>query len=127
MRDAIATPAAPRAAGPYSQAVRAGGFVFVSGQIAIDPSTGTLVDGDIEAQTRRVMTNVSEILAAAGASLDQVVRTTVFLASLDDFAVMNKVYGEFFSQPAPARSTIEASRLPARAKVEIDAIAWLGP
>jgi len=125
MRDAIATSGAPRAIGPYSQAVRAGQFLFVSGQIAIDPATGNLIDGDIRAQTRRVLLNVGEILGAAGGSFDHVVRTTVFLASMDDFAVMNEVYGGFFSTPGPARSTVETPRLPKNARLEIDAIACL--
>lgn len=125
MRDAIVTSAAPRAIGPYSQAVRAGQFLFVSGQIAIDPATGNLVDGDIAAQTRRVMLNLGEILAASGATFDHVVRTTVFLTSMDDFAAMNEVYGGFFSTPGPARATVEAPRLPKNARLEIDVIAHL--
>jgi 2-iminobutanoate/2-iminopropanoate deaminase len=125
MRDAICTSGAPRAIGPYSQAIRAGQFLFVSGQIAIDPATGNLVDGDIGAQTKRVLLNIGEILAAAGASFDHVVRTTVYLASLDDFAAMNEVYGGFFSTPGPARATVGAPRLPKNARVEIDAIAHL--
>ncbi len=125
MRDAILTSAAPRAIGPYSQAIRAGQFLFISGQIAIDPATGDLVNGDIAAQTKRVMLNLGEILGAAGASFDHVVRTTVFLASMDDFAKMNEVYGGFFSTPGPARSTVEAPRLPKNARLEIDVIAYL--
>ena len=125
MRDAVATSSAPRAAGPYSQAVRAGDFLFVSGQIPIDPATGALVEGDVAHQTRRVLVNLQAILAAAGASLDDVVRTTVFLASLDDFAAMNAAYGEFFALPAPARSTVEAAGLPKGARLEIDVIAYL--
>jgi 2-iminobutanoate/2-iminopropanoate deaminase len=125
MRDAIATTGAPRAIGPYSQAIRAGQFLFVSGQIAIDPATSDLLDGDIAAQTKRVLLNIGEILAAAGASFDNVVRTTVFLTSLDDFAAMNEVYGGFFSTPGPARATVESSRLPRNARLEIDAVAYL--
>jgi len=124
MRDAVATSSAPRAVGPYSQAVRAGDFLFVSGQIPIDPATGALVEGEIGDQTRRVLLNLQAILAAAGASLDEVVRTTVFLANLDDFAAMNEAYGEFFALPAPARSTVEAARLPKGARLEIDVIAY---
>lgn len=125
MRQAVSTPAAPKAVGPYSQAVRAGDLLFVSGQIPLDPATGALVAGDIAAQTRRVMLNLEGILKAAGARFDDVVRATVFLANIDDFPAMNEVYGEFFSIPAPARSTIEASRLPRGAKLEIDLIAVL--
>jgi 2-iminobutanoate/2-iminopropanoate deaminase len=125
MRQAVSTPAAPKAVGPYSQAVRSGNLLFVSGQIPLDPATGVLVAGDIAAQTRRVMLNLEGILKVAGATFDDVVRTTVFLADMDDFAAMNNVYGEFFSIPAPARSTIEASRLPRGARLEIDVIAVL--
>lgn len=125
MRQAVSTPAAPKAVGPYSQAVRAGDLLFVSGQIPLDPATGALVAGDIAAQTRRVMLNLEGILKAAGARFDDVVRATVFLANIDDSPAMNEVYGEFFSIPAPARSTIEASRLPRGAKLEIDLIAVL--
>jgi 2-iminobutanoate/2-iminopropanoate deaminase len=125
MRQAVSTPAAPKAVGPYSQAVRAGDLLFVSGQIPLDPATGALVAGDIAAQTRRVMLSLEGILKAAGARFDDVVRATVFLANIDDFPAMNEVYGEFFSIPAPARSTIEASRLPRGAKLEIDLIAVL--
>jgi 2-iminobutanoate/2-iminopropanoate deaminase len=125
MRDAIATSGAPRAIGPYSQAVRAGQFLFVSGQIAIDPATGDLVAGDVASQTRRVLLNIGEILGAAGVSFDHIIRTTVFLASMDDFAAMNEVYGAFFSTPGPARSTVETPRLPRNARLEIDAVAYL--
>ena len=125
MRQAISTPAAPQAVGPYSQAVRAGSFLFVSGQIAIDPATGQVVAGDVAAQTRRVMENLGEILKAAGSSFGQVVRTTVFLTDIADFPAMNEVYGTYFSAPAPARSTIQAARLPRDSKVEIDVIALL--
>lgn len=125
MRSAIKTDSAPAAVGPYSQAVRAGRWLFVSGQIALDPATGALVDGDIAAQTRQVMLNIGAVLAAAGSSFEDVVKTTVYLADLDDFSAMNEVYGSFFAAPAPARATIEASRLPRNAKVEIEAIARL--
>ena len=123
MRDAIRTSTAPAAIGPYSQAIKAGGFVFVSGQIPLDPSKGQMVDGDIGAQTHRVITNLREILAAAGSSLDRVVRSTVYLADMGDFAAMNEVYASHFTSPAPARSTIQASKLPKDARVEIDVIA----
>jgi 2-iminobutanoate/2-iminopropanoate deaminase len=126
MREAVSTPAAPAAIGPYSQAVRAGSLVFVSGQIPLDPATGTMVDGDIAAQTHRVFRNLSGILEAAGSSLDRVVRATVYLADMNDFAAMNEVYGTYFSAPAPARSTIQAARLPRDARVEIDVIAEVG-
>jgi 2-iminobutanoate/2-iminopropanoate deaminase len=126
MRQAISTPAAPAAIGPYSQAVRAGGLLFVSGQIPLDPATATMVEGDIAAQTHRVFRNLSGILEAAGTSLDRVVRITVYLADMNDFAAMNEVYATYFSSPAPARSTIQAARLPRDARVEIDAIAEAG-
>ena len=125
MRQAISTPAAPAAIGPYSQAVRAGSLLFVSGQIPLDPETGQLIAGDITAQTHRVLKNLAGILEAAGASLDRVVRSTVYLADMADFAAMNAVYATYFSMPAPARSTIEAARLPRDARVEIDVIATL--
>jgi 2-iminobutanoate/2-iminopropanoate deaminase len=125
MRDAILASGAPRAIGPYSQAVRAGQFLFVSGQVAIDPATGDLIEGGIAAQTKRVLLNIGEILAAAGASFDHVVRTTVYLASMDDFAAMNEVYGGFFSTPGPARAAVGTPQLPKKARIEIDAIAHL--
>jgi 2-iminobutanoate/2-iminopropanoate deaminase len=123
VREAVSTPLAPAAIGPYSQAIRAGALVFVSGQIPIDPATGHLVGGDIGAQTHRVFQNVAAILAAAGASLDDVVRTTVYLADMNDFAAMNGVYATYFSAPAPARATVQAARLPKDARIEIDVIA----
>jgi 2-iminobutanoate/2-iminopropanoate deaminase len=120
----ISTPLAPAAIGPYSQAVRAGNLIFVSGQIPIDPVTGVLIEArDIQSQTRRALLNVQEILSAGGASIDTVVRTTVFLKDMNDFTEMNRVYGEFFSTAAPARATIEVSRLPRDAAIEIDCIA----
>ena len=125
MHAAIATPTAPEAIGPYSQAIRAGQLLFVSGQIPVDPATGELVAGDIVAQTRRVLLNAGEILKAAGASYANVVRTTVFLADLNDFAAMNAVYGTFFVAPQPARSTVGVARLPKDARIEIDVIAAL--
>jgi 2-iminobutanoate/2-iminopropanoate deaminase len=126
MLSAVSTGSAPKALGPYSQAIRAGQFLFVSGQVPIDPATGNLVDGDIPDQTRRALENIGAILSAAGASFQQVVRTTVYLADLSDFAAMNEVYATFFTSPQPARSTIQAARLPRDARVEIDVIAFLG-
>ena len=123
MRQAVSSRSAPAAIGPYSQAVRAGSFLFVSGQIPLDPETGSLVAGDIAAQTHRVFRNLAAILEAGGASLAHVVRTTVYLADMDDFAAMNEVYSTYFTAPAPARSTIQAARLPRAARVEIDVIA----
>jgi 2-iminobutanoate/2-iminopropanoate deaminase len=125
MRQAISTTAAPQAIGPYSQAVRAGSLLFVSGQIALDPATGQLIEGDAAAQTRRVMENLRAILEAAGATMDAVVRTTVYLADLSEFGAVNQAYGEYFSSPAPARSTIQAARLPRDSRVEIDVVADL--
>jgi 2-iminobutanoate/2-iminopropanoate deaminase len=125
VRQAVASEAAPQAIGPYSQAIRAGALLFVSGQIPIDPATGALVDGDIAAQTHRVFANLQAILEAAGASFDDVVRATVYLADMNDFAVVNEVYGTYFSSPAPARATVQAARLPKDARVEIDVIAAL--
>ena len=120
----ISTPDAPSAIGPYSQAIRAGDLLFVSGQIPIDPSTGKLIEQtDIKAQTHRVLENVSAILRAAGASIENVVRTTVFLRNMSDFADMNSVYAEYFRTAPPARSTVEAARLPRDVSVEIDCIA----
>ena len=125
MRRAIATDRAPAAIGPYSQAVAAGQVLFVSGQIPLDPSTGELVDGSIGDQTHRVMRNIGEILSAAGASFDDVMRTTIFLADMNDFAAVNDVYGSHFTPPAPARATFQVAKLPKSARVEIDAIALL--
>ena len=126
MLSAVSTRLAPGALGPYSQAIRAGDFLFVSGQVAIDPATGELVGGSIGDQTRRVLQNIGEILRAAGGSFQQVVRTTVFLADLDDFPAMNEAYATFFTPPQPARSTIQAAKLPKDARIEIDAVAFLG-
>ncbi|MEW5983999.1 MAG: Rid family detoxifying hydrolase [Acidobacteriota bacterium] len=123
MRTAITTKDAPQAIGPYSQAVRAGNLIFVSGQGPIDPATGALSAGDIGEQTRLVLRNIASILGAGGASMDQVVRTTVYLADMNDFAAMNAAYAEAFSSPAPARTTIQAARLPRDMRVEIDVIA----
>ncbi len=123
MKQAIEVAGAPKAIGPYSPAVRAGQWLFLSGQVPFDPATGQLVDGDIAAQTRRVLQNIGTLLAAAGLSHDAVVRTTVFLADMGDFAAMNAAYAEFFTEPYPARSTVQAARLPRDARVEIDVIA----
>ncbi len=126
MLSAVSTESAPQALGPYSQAIRAAQFLFVSGQVPIDPATGELEQGDIADQTKRVLRNIGEILAAGGASFQQVVRTTVYLADLADFAAMNDVYATFFTPPQPARSTVQAARLPRNARIEIDVIAFLG-
>ena len=123
MKQAIATVNAPTAIGPYSQAIRAGQLLFASGQIPLDPATGTIVEGDVAAQTRRVMENLAAVLAAAGLSFDQVVRTTIFLADMNDFATVNEVYGTYFSEPFPARATVQVARLPRDVRVEIDLIA----
>ena len=126
VRRIVQTGEAPQAIGPYSQAVVAGGFVFASGQIPLDPRTGEFVAGGIAEQTERVLRNVSEVLQAAGTGLDKVVKTTVYLADMNDFAAMNEVYGAFFGENPPARSTVEAARLPRDARVEIDVIALAG-
>jgi 2-iminobutanoate/2-iminopropanoate deaminase len=123
MRDVVATATAPQAIGPYSQAIKANGMVFTSGQIPIDPATNQLISGDIAAQTERVLNNVSAILQAAGTSLQKVVKTTVFLKNMAEFAQMNEVYGKFFGTNPPARSTVEVARLPKDVLVEIDVIA----
>jgi 2-iminobutanoate/2-iminopropanoate deaminase len=126
MFEAVSTNSAPKALGPYSQAIRAGQFLFVSGQVPIDPSTGELVAGSIAHQTRRALQNIGEILKAAGSSFQQVVRTTVYLADLADFPAMNETYATFFTAPQPARSTIQAAKLPKDSRIEIDVIAFLG-
>ena len=123
MREVIATDEAPKAIGPYSQAIKANGFVFVSGQIPLDPATQQLVDGDVAAQTERVLQNLSGILKAAGSSLDRVVKAGVYLKNMSDFAAMNEVYGSYFTQSPPARATVEVARLPKDVLVEIDVIA----
>jgi 2-iminobutanoate/2-iminopropanoate deaminase len=122
-RQAISSPNAPKAIGPYSQAVRAGDWLFLSGQVPMDPSTGNIIDGDIAAQTRRVFDNLGAVLAAGGLSFADVVRTTVFLADIGDFAAMNAAYGQYFSEPYPARATVQVARLPKDARIEIDMIA----
>ena len=121
----ITSSGAPPAIGPYSQAVRAGGFLFVSGQIPLDPATGQLVDGDVTAQTHRVLQSLDAIVRAAGATLHDVVKTTVYLADMNDFVAMNRVYATYFADPAPARVAVEVARLPKDAQVEIDAIVRL--
>lgn len=123
MKDTIATQNAPRAIGPYSQAVRAGELLFLSGQIPLDPATGQLVEGDLAVQTERVMKNLAAVLAAAGCGFGDVVRTTIYLVDLGQFAVVNEVYGRFFRAPYPARATVQVAALPRGAQVEIDAIA----
>lgn len=123
MRKIISTDKAPKAIGPYSQAVVTHGFAFLSGQIPLDPANGHVVEGGIREQTRRVLENIDAILRASGSSLRQVVKTTVYLKSLDDFAVMNEVYSEFFAAHPPARATVEVARLPRDVRVEIDCIA----
>ena len=123
MREAVATQKAPQALGPYSQAIKANGWVFASGQIPLDPATGQVVQGDIAVQTERVLKNLAEVLLAAGSSLDRVVKTTVFLKNMAEFPAMNEVYGRFFGKEAPARSTVEVARLPKDALVAIDVIA----
>ena len=123
MKEIIATDRAPQAIGPYSQAVRAGNLVFASGQIPIDPATGQFVAGGVAEQTEQVLKNLKALFEAAGVGLDQVVKTTVFLADMDDFVAMNEVYGRFFSEAPPARATVQAARLPRDARVEIEAIA----
>jgi 2-iminobutanoate/2-iminopropanoate deaminase len=126
MREVISTPNAPAAIGPYSQAIRANGFLFISGQIPVNPATQQLVEGGVAAQTEQVLHNLEAILKAAGSGLDKVVRTGVFLKDMGEFATMNDVYQRFFPQSAPARSTVEVARLPKDVRVEIDAIAIVG-
>ena len=125
MREPVSTSAAPAAIGPYSQAIKAGDFLFASGQIPLDPATGTLVSGGIAEQTHRVLKNLAGVLAAAGIGFDKVVKTNVYLADMADFAAMNEIYATYFPQPAPARATIQAARLPRDVKVEIDLVAYL--
>ncbi len=125
MRKPITTDKAPQAIGPYSQAIAAGQLLFLSGQTPLDPATGKLVDGGIAEQTHRVMSNLRAVLTAAGASFDNVVRTTIFLADMNDFAAVNEVYGSYFENPAPARACVQVAELPMKARVEIDAIAVL--
>ena len=126
MKTIVSTEQAPKAIGPYSQAVVANGMAFLSGQIPLDPSTGQLVDGDITLQTEQVLHNLQAVLAACGSSLEKVVKTTVFLKDMGEFAKMNEVYAKFFTTDAPARATVEAARLPRDVRVEIDCIALVG-
>lgn len=125
MKQVIHTDSAPAAIGPYSQAIQIGDLLFVSGQVPIDPSTGAIVEGDIKAQAQQSLNNLKAILNAAGTNMGAVVKTTVFLADMNDFAAMNEVYAQFFQEPFPARSAVQAARLPKDAKVEIEAIAQL--
>jgi len=124
MRKIIKTDGAPKAIGPYSQAVEAGGFVFVSGQIPIDPKTGNVVHADIKAQAKLVMDNAAAILAAAGCGMPNVVKSTIYLKNMADFAAVNEVYGSYFTSDPPARATVEVSRLPKDAAIEMDFVAW---
>ena len=123
MREQISTPNGPLAIGPYSQAIRANGFVFVSGQVAIDPATGDVIEGGVAAQAERVLKSLKAILEAAGSSMDKAVKTTVYLKNMSEFAVMNEVYKKFFTVNPPARTTVEVARLPKDVLVEIDVIA----
>jgi 2-iminobutanoate/2-iminopropanoate deaminase len=123
MKQPISTDRGPRAIGPYSQAIKANGFIFISGQIPLDPATNQLVEGDIRVQTERVLENLRGIVEAAGSSLDRVVKTTVFLKDMGEFAAMNEVYARYFPKDPPARATVEVARLPRDVRVEIDLIA----
>ena len=125
MIETVATDRGPKAIGPYSQAVRANGFVFLSGQIPLDPKTQQVVEGDVAVQTERVMENLKGVVEAAGSSLHHVVKATVFLADMNDFAAMNEVYARYFTANAPARSTVEVARLPKNVRIEIDLIALI--
>ena len=124
-RTPITSTGAPAAIGPYSQAVRAGGLLFVSGQVPIDPETGELIDGDVTAQTHRALRSLDAIVRAAGATLDDVVKTTVYLADMNDFVAMNRAYATWFADPAPARAAVQVARLPKDAQIEIDAVVRL--
>ena len=125
-RGVVATPDAPQAIGPYSQAIVAGSLVFTAGQIPLDPATMTLVEGDVTAQTEQVMANLGAVLAAAGSSFEQVVKTTCFLVDLGDFTAFNVVYGRYFGEAPPARSTVQVAKLPAGGRVEVEAVALVG-
>jgi 2-iminobutanoate/2-iminopropanoate deaminase len=122
MKEVISTEKGPKAIGPYSQAIKANGFIFTAGQIALDPTTGKIVEGDVAQQTVRVLDNLKAIVEAAGSSLDRAVKATVYLKDMGDFAAMNEIYGRYFSANPPARSTVEAARLPRDVRVEIDLI-----
>ncbi len=124
LKHAVSSPDAPAAIGPYSPAIRAGQLLFLSGQIPIDPATGQMIEGDVTAQTRRVLDNVGALLMAADRSFADVVRTTIFLADMNDFAAVNAIYAQYFSEPYPARATVQVARLPKDARVEIDVIAY---
>jgi len=124
-KEAVKTDNAPQAIGPYSQAIKLGDLVFLSGQVHLDPATGQLVEGDITAQTQRVMENLQAVLLAAGSSFEKVVKTTIYLADMDDFSKVNEVYGRYFPAPQPARSTVAVARLPRDARIEIDLIAYV--
>jgi 2-iminobutanoate/2-iminopropanoate deaminase len=126
MKKTVATGKAPKAIGPYSQAITYNGMAYLSGQIPLDPETGQVVEGDISAQTTRVLENLAAVLAACGSALDRVVKTTVYIKDMGEFAKMNEVYGKYFAENPPARSTVEAARLPKDVRVEIDAIAIVG-
>lgn len=126
MREVIATEKAPAAVGPYSQAIRANGFVYTAGQIPLDPATGQIVEGDIQVQTHRALNNLQAVLEAAGTDLSSVVKTTVFLQNMDDFGAMNEIYARFFGQAPPARSAVEVARLPLGVQIEIEAVALAG-
>ena len=126
MREVVATEKAPAAVGPYSQAIKTNGFVYTAGQIPLDPATGQTVEGDIQAQTLRALQNLQAVLEAAGTGLEQVVKTTVFLQSMDDFGAMNEIYSRFFDQAPPARSAVEIARLPLGVHMEIEAVALAG-
>jgi 2-iminobutanoate/2-iminopropanoate deaminase len=123
MRDAVLTDRAPKPIGPYSQAIRANGFLYLSGQVALDPKTGELVGADVQQQTQRTLENLKGVLEAAGSNLHHVVKTTVFLKDINDFAAMNEVYGKYFTSAPPARSTVQVARLPKDALVEIELVA----
>jgi 2-iminobutanoate/2-iminopropanoate deaminase len=125
MRQAVSTPTAPAAIGPYSQAIKAGNLLFLSGQIPLDPVTGKIVEGGIEAETRQVFQNIGEILKAAGVSFDAVVSATVYVADMNDFAKVNEIYATYFTAPAPARATVQVARLPRDCRVEIQVVASL--
>lgn len=122
----IRTPRAPAAIGPYSQGVKAGGFIFISGQIPLDPTSGEVVEGDVTHQAERVMRNIRAILDDSGGTLEDVVKTTIFLADMNDFAAVNEVYGRYFDSAPPARATVQVARLPKDVRVEIEATAWVG-
>ena len=123
MKQAVSSPNAPKAIGPYSPAIRTGELLFVSGQIPLDPATGSMIDGDVAAQTRRVLDNVAALLAAGGLTFAHVVRTTIYLLDMDDFATVNSIYSTYVTDPAPARATVQVARLPKDSRVEIDVIA----